>query len=58
MRGDRVSRRPRATPTRHERRVLLDVAPHLVENSGVRAHDVKRVEHRDGAGQFVADRVG
>jgi hypothetical protein len=36
--------------------VLLDAAADLVDDLGAEFHDMKRIEHRDGVGQFVADR--
>ena len=37
---------------------LLDAAADLVDDLGAQLDDVEGVEHRDGVGQLVADRVG
>lgn len=38
--------------------VLLDPAADFVDDLGTELHDMERIQHRDGVGQFVADSVG
>jgi hypothetical protein len=38
--------------------VLLDAAPHLVDDLGAEVHDMEGVKHRDSIREFVTDGVG